>query len=187
MLILFKRVFMTKILFFTCLLNFVIYFPHVVLAADDDDKIPKHIQEKYDRRLDEMKTLDLNKDGMLQVKELMQKPKSSFNNADTDKDGILFKKEIEAIQETTKDRSKEKYGSKSIANRHAMKIKNRLKNADRNDDDKVSLEEYENYFKARYGSYDRDGDGVISKKEYRRDTEKLPGSYRRSFRESLKE
>jgi Ca2+-binding EF-hand superfamily protein len=178
-----KDFIMSKFLFFVCLLNFVFYLPHYAQAGDDDDNVPKHIQKKYDRRLDEMKTLDLNKDGMLQVKEIMQKPKASFNNADMNKDGILSKKEIENVEEATKDRSKEEYGSKSIANRHAMKIKNRLKNADRNDDDKVSVEEYESYFKARYGSYDRNGDGVITKKEYRRDTEKLPGSYRRSFRE----
>tara|TARA_R110001592_G_scaffold31482_1_gene110934 strand:+ start:9754 stop:10278 length:525 start_codon:yes stop_codon:yes gene_type:complete len=156
--------------------------PHSVKAGRDDDEVPAHIQRKYDRRLEEMKTLDTNQDGILQTDELKQKSKTSFNGADTDKDGILSKKEIEAARENTKKKSKEKYDSKNLANRHAMKTKVQLKNADKNDDGKVSQEEYEAYYGARHNIFDRDGDGVVTEKEYRSDLEKLPGSYRKELR-----
>tara|TARA_R110002072_G_scaffold107003_7_gene233299 strand:- start:1737 stop:1928 length:192 start_codon:yes stop_codon:yes gene_type:complete len=63
-----------------------------------------------------------------------------------------------------------------------MKVKSQLKNADKNDDRKVSREEYEAYYGGRYNTYDRNGDGIITEKEYRSDFEKLPSRYRRARR-----
>lgn len=176
----------TKFLIYAAAIT-VFIAPLSVMAGNDDDEVPENIQKRYDRRLEEMKMLDTNQDGILQTEELKQKSSASFNGADTDKDGVLSKKEIEAAQENAKKKSKEKYDSKNLANRHAMKVKSQLKNADKNDDGKVSREEYEAYYGARYGTYDRDGDGIVTEKEYRRDTEKLPGSYRRELREKIKQ
>lgn len=179
---------MFKVKIFICaFLTILLLMPFTAQAGHDDDEIPPQLQKKYDRRLEEMKALDTNQDGILQTEELGEKPKASFDAADTDKDGVLSRKEIEAARESTKTKSKEKYGSKNIANNHAAKIKSQLKNADTNDDGKVSAEEYEAYYGAKYGTYDRDGDGVVTEKEYRTDLEKLPGAYRWQLRESSKD
>ena len=174
---------MLKLKFFTyAVVITALLSPFSVMAGHDEEEIPPQLQKKYDRRLEEMKPLDANQDGVLQAEELERKSKMSFGVADTDKDGILSKKEIEAAQESTKEKSKDKYDSKNIANRHAMKVKSQLKNADKNDDGKVSQEEYESYYGARHKTYDRNGDGIITEKEYRSDLEKLPGSYRKDRR-----
>ena len=143
------------------------------------EEIPEFLQKKYDKRLKEMAPHDANQDGILQAEELEKKIVTDFGNTDTNKDGILSPDEMAAFRQKIKEESLKTYGSKNWANQHAMKFKNYYKQADKNEDDKVSQEEYEAYFRGRYGKFDRDGDGIVNESEYRSDFEKLPRSYKR--------
>ena len=143
-------------------------------ADNKDDEIRPQLQKKYDRRLEEMKALDTNEDGVLQVEELKDKARNKFDTLDKNKDGIISEKERQAGINTFKKQKDETYGP--FVDKKARKLENRYKNADANDDGQVSKEEYDAYFGKRYNTYDRDGDGIITEKEYRTDVEKL--SYR---------
>lgn len=147
------------------------------MALEED--VPEFLEKKYTKRLNEMAPNDLNKDGVLQAEELAKKVESDFANADRDEDGVLSPDEMELFRQQIKEQSLKAYDSKSQANQDSMKFKNYYQQADKNDDDIVSQEEYEAYFKGRYQKFDRDGDGIISQGEYRSDFEKLPWTYRR--------
>ncbi len=103
-----------KLKFFMYAALVIFLFPPIsVMAGHDDEEIPRHLQKKYDRRLEEMKVLDTNGDGVLQAEELKKKSKMSFGAADTDKDGILSRKEIEAAQESAREKSKKNMALKT--------------------------------------------------------------------------
>lgn len=51
-----------------------------------------------------------------------------------------------------------------MAKQQANRVKNRYKNADQNDDGKVSKEEYYAYMSKRQANFDCNGDGVIPSK-----------------------
>ncbi|MGB4107397.1 MAG: EF-hand domain-containing protein [Alphaproteobacteria bacterium] len=144
-------------------------------AEDKKDDVPSNIQQKYDRRLEEMKALDKNKDGVLQAEELGKSVDKKFDAADTNKDGILSPEETAASLERFKVQGQQTYGN--TTDKRAKRLENRYQNADANEDGKISEQEYNAYFGGRYQKFDRDGDGVISEKEYRSDSEKMPRSY----------
>lgn len=125
-----------------------------VYADNDKKEIPEYLQKKYDRRVEDMKAFDKNKDG------------------------ILSPEETAASLEKFKSGKMESYGEATVK-QQANRMKNRFKNADENDDGKVSKQEYDAYMGQHQANFDRNGDGVISKEEYRTDGEKLPSSYRR--------
>jgi len=144
-------------------------------AEDKKDDVPSNIQRKYDRRLEEMKTLDKNKDGILQAEELGKSVDKKFDASDTNKDGILSPEETAASLARFKAQGQETYGN--TVDKRAKRLENRYQNADTNEDGNVSEQEYNDFFGGRYQKFDRDGDGVITEKEYRSDSEKMPKSY----------
>lgn len=144
-------------------------------AEDKKDDVPSNIQQKYDRRLEEMKAFDKNKDGVLQAEELGKSVDRKFDAADTNKDGILSPEETAASLERFKAQGQQTYGN--TTDKRAKRLENRYQNADTNEDGKISEQEYNAYFGGRYQKFDRDGDGVITEKEYRSDSEKMPRSY----------
>lgn len=56
-------------------------------------------------------------------------------------------------------------------------MSNKYKNADANNDGKISKSEYESHMGQQHKTFDRNGDGIISKEEYRSDGEKQPSYY----------
>lgn len=147
----------------------------VAAPALSDEDVPTNIQRKYDRRLEEMKTLDKNKDGVLQVQELQGGVEKKFNAVDTNKDGVISSQEREAAIDSFKKNAQKTYGN--MTDKRARKLENRYNSADKNEDGQISEQEYNAYFGGRYQNFDRNGDGVITEKEYRSDTEKVPRSY----------
>ncbi len=139
---------------------------------------PANDQKKLDKRIQEMKTLDLNNDGILQASELQQSAGHKFDAADTNKDGVISSEEAAAAIEQFQEQQGETYG-KAVVKQEAGRIKNRLKNADANRDGQISKEEYEAFMNERQSLFDRNGDGIISEDEYRTDGEKLPSTYRK--------
>ena len=140
-----------------------------------EEGVPANIQRKYDRRLEEMKLLDKNKDGVLQVEELQGNVEKKFDTTDTNKDGVISAEEREAAIGSFKSKGQETYGN--TTDKKAKRLENRYNNADVNEDGQVSKQEYDAYFGGRYQNFDRDGDGEITEKEYRTDVEKVPRSY----------
>lgn len=145
-----------------------------------DEDIPTNIQRKYDRRLEEMKLLDKNKDGVLQAKELQGSVEKKFDAADTNKDGVISEQEKAVALGAFKNQKQETYGN--TVDKNVKRLENRYNNADSNEDGQVSKQEYDTYFGGRYQNYDRDGDGVITEKEYRTDSEKLPRAYKKEIK-----
>jgi hypothetical protein len=140
-----------------------------------DEEVPTNIQRKYDRRLEEMKLLDKNKDGVLQAKELQGSVNNKFDAADTNKDGVISPEERQAAIGAFKEKGQETYGN--TTDKKAKRLENRYNNADTNEDGQVSEQEYNAYFGGRYQNFDRNGDGIVTEKEYRSDVEKVPRSY----------
>ncbi len=139
-------------------------------------------QKKLDKRLQEMKTLDLNNDGILQASELQGAATKKFEAADTNKDGVISPEEAAASMEQFSKQQEEAYG-KARGKQEAVRVNNRLKNADTNRDGQISKEEYETFMNERQSLFDRDGDGIITEEEYRTDGEKLPSTYRKNTRD----
>lgn len=152
--------------------------PALAQEANDQKEVPPSIQKKYNRRLEEMKMLDKNKDGVLQAEELQGSVENKFDAADKNQDGILSPEEKQTAIGAFKNQAQETYGN--TTDRRAKRLENRYNNADANEDGQVSKEEYDAYFGGRYEKFDRDGNGVITEKEYRTDVEKLPRSYSRT-------
>lgn len=154
--------------------------PQEMKCAVED--APANDQKKLNKRLQEMKALDLNNDGVLQAAELQSAASQKFEAADTDKDGVISTEEAAASTAHFSQQQQEAYG-KAAGKQEAVRVKNRLKNADANRDGQISKEEYETFMNERQSLFDRDGDGIISEEEYRTDGEKLPSSYRKKTRE----
>ena len=169
---------MKKIITLSMTALFLLAAP-AIAYADDKEPVPEYMQKKLDNRQLEMKALDVNKDGILQASELGQKAEKTFDSADVNKDGVISSEESAAAMARTKTQNLEATGSKSQANRQAMRTKSQYKNADRNDDGTVSKQEYEAFFGSRHQTFDRNGDGVVTTDEYRSDSEKLPSAYRK--------
>ncbi|PZP55188.1 MAG: hypothetical protein DI586_07675 [Micavibrio aeruginosavorus] len=166
----------------TCLALASFLLVSVPMAAtagekEKEKKTPEYIQQKYDRRVEEMRTFDKNKDGILQVEELKASSARKFKAVDTNGDGIITEEEREVSLGVFKTKMTESY-NKPLADSQANRIKNRYKNADTNKDGKVSAEEYQTYMNNHQANFDRNGDGMISIEEYRMDGEKLPSAYR---------
>ena len=148
---------------------------------DETRKVPVFVQKKEEIRVDEMKTLDINQDGILQQGELNRGAAAKFSAADTNRDGILSRHEIDASINRIKA-EKSEYGV-SFGKEYSNRARNRYKNADTDHDGKLSPKEYEIFSKQYQQNFDRNGDGVITKDEYRGEGEKLPSSY---FKKSKK-
>ena len=146
------------------------------------ENAPVNDQRKLDKRLQEMKTLDLNNDGILQASELQGAATKKFEAADTNKDGVISPEEVAASLSQFSQEQEDSYG-KATVKQEANRLKNRLKTADTNRDGQVSKEEYEAFMNERQSLFDRDGDGIITEDEYRTDGEKLPSTYRKDTRE----
>lgn len=143
--------------------------------GDENKKLPVFLQKKEGMRVDEMKMLDSNQDGILQQSELNRGAAAKFSTADTNRDGILSQQEMDASLNRIK-KEKGEYGT-SFGGEYANRAKNRYKNADSNKDGKLSQKEYEAFSKQYQQNFDRNGDGIISKEEFRGEGEKLPSSY----------
>ncbi|MBK7361483.1 MAG: hypothetical protein IPJ01_03995 [Micavibrio sp.] len=96
---------MKRLLFLSTVLTFI------AIPCFADEEIPTNIQRKYDRRAEEMKTLDKNKDGVLQAEELGKSVDKKFDAADTNKDGILSPEETAASLERFKSQGQQTYGN----------------------------------------------------------------------------
>ncbi len=147
-------------------------------AFAKEKKIPKNLQEKYDRRVEDMKRFDTNGDGILQSKELSLSAETKFNSSDLNKDGILSEEERSAFLGQFRADTTKSY-NKALAGNEANRINNRYKNADSNKDGNLSKYEYESYMSNHQANFDLNADGVISKDEYRTDGEKVPSYYRK--------
>jgi Ca2+-binding EF-hand superfamily protein len=147
-----------------------------IANADDKKEVPEYLQKKYDRRVEDMKKFDQNKDGVLQVEELQASPTTKFDAADINKDGVISQQERADLLDKFKSETGASHGE-SLSKSQANRIKNRYKNADKDDDGNVSKEEYQSYMSKHQMNFDRNGDGMISKEEYRMDGEKLPSAY----------
>lgn len=163
------------------LLASIFTLPSIAMAKDKKE-IPEYIKKKQERRAQDIKQFDTNKDGFLQPGELKKSNVMKFDAADVNRDGILSREEIDASLEKFKKDKGGIYG-KAVASK-ANRLKNRYNNADKNDDRKVSKEEYQSYMSKRQENFDRNGDGVISKDEYRVDDEKVPSSYMKKPKEN---
>lgn len=144
-------------------------------------EIPPHVQRQYDRRWEEMKIMDLNRDGLLQISELLKTLHSKFKRADLNGDEVLSPEEVQIVLQQFAINKEDIYGN--TTERQVRKMGNRYHHADENEDTFLSSQEYNAYFGARYRSFDRNGDGVVSVKEYRMDTERLPAAYLNDIRE----
>ncbi len=144
---------------------------------DANTAMPAFMQQKADKRIKDMKALDLNGDGVLQQNELNKSTSTKFMSADTNKDGILSQSELNASIEKIKSVNSD--NGERIAKERANRVKTRFKNGDSNDDGVVTWKEYQE-LSSEYQNFDRNGDGKISKDEFRSDGEKQPSSY---FRE----
>lgn len=142
---------------------------------------PANDQKKLNKRLQEMKTLDLNNDGILQTSELQRAAARKFDAADANKDGVISPDESAASTAQFSQTQEDAYG-RAAGKQEAVRVKNRLKNADANRDGQVSKAEYETFMNERQSLFDRDGNGVVTEEEYRTDGEKLPSSYRKDPR-----
>lgn len=156
------------------LLASIFTLPSTAMAKDKKE-IPEYIKKKQERRAQDIKQFDTNKDGVLQPGELKKSNVTKFDAADINRDGILSREEIDASLGKFKKDKEQVYG-KGVETK-AIRLKNRYNNADKNDDRKVSKEEYQSYMSRHQENFDRNGDGVISKDEYRVDDEKVPSSY----------
>jgi Ca2+-binding EF-hand superfamily protein len=163
------------------LLSSIFCVPSIGMAKEKKE-IPEYIKKKQERRAQDIKQFDANKDGVLQPGELKKSNVTKFNAADTNKDGILSREEIDSSLEQFKKEKAGMYG-KGVDSK-TNRLKNRYNNADKNDDKKVSKEEYESYMSKHQENFDRNGDGVISKDEYRVDDEKIPSSYMKKAKDN---
>ncbi len=154
----------------------ILSFP-TIAAAEEKKEVPEYLQKKYDRRVEDIKAFDANKDGVLQTEELQKSSTTKFDAADVNKDGVLSSDETAASLEKFKTDKQGTYGK--AVEQKANRLKNRYKNADKDDDGQVSKDEYQAYMGKHQQNFDRNGDGVISKEEYRVDDEKVPSSYLR--------
>ena len=164
---------MSKLINFILLASFFA-LPSTVIAKEKKE-IPEYIKKKQERRLQDIRQFDTNKDGVLQPSELKKSNVTKFDAADVNRDGVLSREEIDASLEKFKKDKIEVYG-KGVDSK-ANRLKGRYNNADKNDDRKVSKEEYEAYMSKHQENFDRNGDGIISKEEYRVDDEKVPSAY----------
>lgn len=149
--------------------------PYADKDEKDSKKLPEFQQKKIDMRVEDMKALDINKDGILQDDEIAKSAAGKFQATDTDGDGVLSQAEIDTSLNKIRQ-EKAAYG-KNFGDEYSNRVKNRYKNADTNHDGKLSGEEYQNYSKQYETGFDRDGDGIVSKEEFRSEGEKLPSSY----------
>jgi hypothetical protein len=153
--------------------------PAQVIAPKPDDKgLTAYQKKKYGWREEEMNALDKNKDGVLSADELKGGTQTKFNAADKNGDGVLSPDETAASVEAFKA-GKTKTDGDATAGQQANRLKNRLNNADFNDDKKISKEEYETFMSKQQQNFDLNADGVISRDEYRADGERLPAKYLR--------
>ena len=163
------------------LIGSIFSLPSIAMAKDKKE-IPEYIKKKQERRAQDIKQFDTNKDGVLQPSELKKSNVMKFDAADVNRDGILSREEIDASLGKFKKDKGEFYG-KAVDSK-ANRLKNRYNNADKNDDRKVSKEEYQSYMSKHQENFDRNGDGVISNDEYRVDDEKVPSSYMKKPKEN---
>lgn len=171
---------MKKIITFILLAS-IFSVPSLSMAKEKKE-IPEYIKKKQERRVQDIKQFDTNKDGVLQPGELKKSNVTKFDAADTNKDGILSREEIDSSLGKFKEEKAGIYG-KGV-NSNTNRLKNRYNNADKNDDRKVSKEEYESYMSKHQENFDRNGDGVVSKDEYRVDDEKRPSSYMKKAKDN---
>ncbi|MCL4677147.1 MAG: EF-hand domain-containing protein [Alphaproteobacteria bacterium] len=110
--------------------------------------------------------------------ELQKSAGSKFDAADSNKDGFLSPEETAASLAKLQAQKQTTF-SADDAKTQVNRVKNRMKNADENEDGNVSKKEYQSYMNNHQANFDRNGDGIISKDEYRADSEKLPSNYRK--------
>ena len=151
--------------------------PRKNIALPDDRKLTAVERRNLNVRASEMKSLDVNGDGIIQAGELKKAPIAKFNALDTDRDGILSQGEMSAALPSTKTPNDE---NAAFAKQRAGRLKNSYKTADKDKSGSVSKSEYEAYLGQRQANFDRDQNGVISIDEYRATSERLPSYYGRS-------
>lgn len=141
--------------------------------ADDDNEVNNpapHLQRKYDRRAIFMDQYDLNEDGVLDQDEVRDMIEFNFAAMDKDEDLSLSEAEQAAAIEKFKVDYRNVYGS--LIDKRARKLMNRFKNADEDENDQISHEEYLAYFGKRYADMDKDKDGNLTVREFETDVEK---------------
>ncbi len=138
-------------------------------AQAEEDSVPAALQRKYDQRMVFMAPYDANQDKILQREEQRAMVIGQFKRADSDADGSLSQGEQQGLLGGFVEDNQETYGA--FAERRAKQLKNRLHNADSNEDGMVSKAEYYNYFGRRYSAMDKNGDGSLTVQEFRTDTE----------------
>lgn len=159
-------------------LTLLISLPVSAAHAGKPKKMPDYMQKRIEKRAEEMRLLDENGDGLLQVKELQKSANGKFEAADADRDGILTQKEISATLKQLYELKRETL-SKATTQKQVNRLKNLYKKADEDENDRVTAIEFTTYMNNRYGRFDRDGNGIITVEEFRADGEKLPDAYRR--------
>lgn len=137
------------------------------LSADEEARLRA--------RLSEIQVLDVNRDGKLQVGELLDSIKEKFAAADENHDGVISIGETENVLNAYQSSNTAAFGKNVKARTESLG--NRYKSADANNDGKITEAEFYDYFGRRHEALDLNGDGIISVEEYRMDSEKMRPSY----------
>ena len=144
-----------------------------VWAADEAAGTAQPVKQKH-----ALKAADTNGDGKLTFEEIKAaRPKITqevFNKIDTNKDGFLSPEELRAAKSAKegakgeKKSQKDRPGPEGQQGRAALAEK--LKQADKNGDNKVTFEELQGVMPKvsleQFARFDRNKDGVISKEDH---------------------
>ncbi len=119
----------------------IVALPQMLLAQEGEKPQfnPKEIYKK-------VKEADKNKDGKLSKEEVDERMRPHFDKVDTDKSGFLEAPEIRRAV-------------------RGMMIYMRLKNADKDNDNRISKEEAPERMKARFDGIDKNSDGYLDLEE----------------------
>lgn len=115
----------------------------------DGRRIERWKQRKGLQRLYILSKADINKDGVITWSEVQQSRKHYFDKYDTDGNGIVSEKEIEAF----------------VRKRVEKRVKYLKRRFDQNGDGKISKEEFDQYAKKRFAWRDFNEDNRLSGEE----------------------
>ncbi len=159
---------MRRLLFLTVLISSAV--PSFSFAKDNGGErhMTKTQERKYEQRKPDIERIDLNKDGILQQKEVKAGIQSKFDEMDLDKDSLISKKERKKAIAVIKKKNR-----KSDTQLSDQRLNDRMNNIDANKDGVISVGEYSSHSGDRFQKMDKDKDGAINKKEFRTDFEHI--------------
>jgi len=132
---------MYRVTFLSLTVAAILVLPQMLLAEDGRKRSfdPQEIFQK-------IKQADKDQDGKLSKEEVSEHMRPHFDKVDTDKSGYLEKPEIRRAV-------------------HGMMVFMRLKQADKDNDEKLSKEEAPQRMKTHFDKIDKNGDGLLDYEE----------------------